>query len=77
MTSIIFAVIKYILKIPLRLDPEDLKVGDDSLHGESPYTYLPRHQTVIEMEGPRPDVANGHTSAQTPAQAPDQGAVQV
>jgi hypothetical protein len=41
--------IKWVLRIPLRLDEEILAKGDDLLHRESPYTYMPGFVPAIEM----------------------------
>lgn len=38
-TSLILLAIKYILRIPLRMSEEQLRVGDDAIHGESAYVY--------------------------------------
>jgi Amt family ammonium transporter len=37
MTSIICVFIKYVLRIPLRLNEQQLLVGDDAVHGEEAY----------------------------------------
>jgi hypothetical protein len=39
MTSIIFAFIKHVLRIPLRLSEADLPEGDNVIHGEAPYAF--------------------------------------
>jgi len=38
-TSLIMMFIKYVLRVPLRMSPEMLEVGDFAVHGEEPYTF--------------------------------------
>ena len=39
-TSTILLGIKYILRIPLRMSDEQLRIGDDALHGERAYAFV-------------------------------------
>ena len=38
-TSLIMILIKYVLRVDLRMSPEQLAVGDYAIHGEEPYTF--------------------------------------
>jgi Amt family ammonium transporter len=45
MTSIIMLFIKYVLRIPLRMNDEMLEIGDDAIHGEDAYTFFTPDET--------------------------------
>jgi Amt family ammonium transporter len=38
-TSLIMVFIQYVCRVPLRMTPEQLAVGDYAIHGEEPYTF--------------------------------------
>jgi Amt family ammonium transporter len=38
-TSLIMLFIKYVLRIQLRMSPEELAIGDDAIHGEEAYVF--------------------------------------
>lgn len=55
MTAFIFALIKYILRIPLRYDDAKLMDGDDSIHGEAGYALVrPRRRRRSTPPNPNP-----------------------
>jgi len=39
-TSLILLFIKHLLRVPLRMSEEDLRIGDDAIHGEAAYSLL-------------------------------------
>ena len=41
MTSLILLFIKYVCRVPLRMNEEQLMVGDDAVHGEDAYAFGP------------------------------------
>lgn len=49
-TSLIMLFIKYVLRIPLRMSEEHLKVGDFAVHGEEPYIFGEDHR--LSLIGP-------------------------
>jgi hypothetical protein len=44
-TSLILLFIKYVMRIPLRMTEEQLKIGDDAIHGVS----ISRFETCINL----------------------------
>jgi ammonia channel protein AmtB len=52
MTSLIFAFIKFILRVPLRLSDAQLLIGDDAVHGEADYSIRSTWQVnpVVDVE---------------------------
>lgn len=56
MTSFICVFIKYVLRVPLRLNEQELLVGDDAVHGEEAYalffegerSHISLHTTGLE-----------------------------
>jgi len=64
-TAIILLVIKYVFRIPLRMSEEHLLVGDDAIHGEEAYSFLPNnHRTLLHGDWhrhpSRHDTESGH-----------------
>lgn len=48
-TSLILLFIKYVLRIPLRMTPEQLELGDMAIHGEEAYAYADgKHHSVLD-----------------------------
>ena len=39
MTSVVLLFIQYVLRIPLRMSEEKLRIGDDAIHGEDAYAF--------------------------------------
>ena len=64
--------IKYVLRIDLRMSPEELADGDDAIHGEEAYVFgLPAHANVVGGGNPAPpgmpteDAQNGGIGGNT------------
>jgi Amt family ammonium transporter len=85
-TSLIMCFIKYVCRVPLRMSPAQLEVGDYAVHGEEPYTFahynikhptppLMRRRTTKtgDEEGQKEGVLMGKDPAITVDKAPSSG----
>ena len=79
-TSLIMLFIKYCLRIPLRMNEEQLLVGDYAIHGEEPYIFIfseDQHKTLLFGDGQRsPDEEEGIIMGQPPSHVNDKAVVE-
>jgi len=61
MTSFIFFVIRFVLRVPLRYEGDCLLYGDDEIHGEGGYALVPRRRNRLR-DGPATEPTGGPQS---------------
>lgn len=66
MTAIILLVIKYVLRIPLRMTEEELLVGDDAIHGEDAYTFHDGQPSLLNGDWGRSPISGDCELGMTP-----------
>lgn len=67
-TSLIMIFIQYVCRVPLRMTPEQLAVGDYAIHGEEPYTFAHynRHHTLAGARVKTSDEESGVLTGKDP-----------
>lgn len=75
MTSVIMLFIRYVLRIPLRMSEEKLRIGDDAIHGEEAYAFgdMPSaiHRHSQEVARGNDDAELGVIQGESPANGDD------
>jgi len=76
MTSFIMLFIKYVLRIPLRMSEEKMRIGDDAVHGEEAYAFgdmpSPIHRHSQEVARDHEDAELGVIQGESPANGDDE-----
>jgi hypothetical protein len=77
MTPLILALIKYVLRVPLRYPYDKLIVGDDAIHGEGGYALIRRRQPaeIAPNPNPAPELEVGAPLQNNPQGRPGSGTV--
>jgi Amt family ammonium transporter len=67
-TSLIMLFIQYVCRVPLRMTPEQLAIGDYAIHGEEPYTFAHynRHHNLVDPRVKTSDEESGVLTGKDP-----------